>query len=100
MTALDAISMLKRALFEECSVDPERVTAEVDLLDDLDIDSLDLLNATFRLEKDCGIKLPVKLWLADKYGDAAGPESPFIVRRICAYLEGHRDDAVASASAQ
>lgn len=80
------LDMLRRALEEECGVDPETVHENAHLLNDLDIDSLDLLNASFRLEKDCGVKLPVQRWLADEYGDQDSGESHFLVASLCRFL--------------
>ena len=50
------LDVVRLALSEECQIDPARVELHNHILDDLDIDSLDLLNAAFRLEKETGIR--------------------------------------------
>ncbi|MDP3745628.1 MAG: phosphopantetheine-binding protein [Phenylobacterium sp.] len=90
---MDTMKLIALALFEECGIEAERLTPEVHLLSDLGIDSLDLLNASFRIEKDCGVKLPFRDWLALEYGDTAPDRSPFLIREICDFLEAGRSAA-------
>ncbi|MFN7265813.1 MAG: phosphopantetheine-binding protein [Phenylobacterium sp.] len=80
------LEVLRRALHEECHINPEDVTPQGHILNDLGIDSLDLLNAAFRLEKDTGVKVPFRDWLALEYGDQAPERSPFLVSEICGFL--------------
>jgi acyl carrier protein len=82
----EILEMVRAALVDECGVAAEAVTDQVHLLDDLDIDSLDLLNASHRIEKDCGLKLPFREWLTLEYGPDEVVRSPFIVSEICAYI--------------
>ncbi|MCA3501948.1 MAG: hypothetical protein IOD05_01520 [Rhodobacter sp.] len=80
------LEMVRLALKEECNIDPATVNASSHLLNDLDIDSLDLLNATFRIEKMSGVKIPVRDWLTEEYGDAPPTVSKFLVSEIAAFL--------------
>lgn len=84
---MNALDLVKKALKAECGIDPGSITEETDLLKDLSVDSLDLLNASFRIEKTCGVALPVQQWLAEEYGEDATKTGRFIVREICAYIE-------------
>ena len=86
---MDVLAVMRTALFEECGAEPDSVQPHVHLLDDLGIDSLDLLNASFRIETDCGVALPFREWLTLEYGDVAVSPSPFLVGEICRYVEAH-----------
>lgn len=85
---MDTLDLLRSALLEECGVEPNTVASSTHLLNDLDIDSLDLLRASYRIERTCGVKLPVQQWIALEYGDAAVEKSPFLVEEVCRYIEG------------
>lgn len=78
--------LVRTALSEECGVEPDLVQMNTHLLNDLDIDSLDLLNASCRIETDCGVKLPFRDWLAVEYGDEPCETSPFLVSEVCRFL--------------
>jgi acyl carrier protein len=95
---MDALEILRTALAEECGTDPALIHPQVHLLNDLEIDSLDLLNASFRIEKDCGVKLPFRDWLAAEYGDRPAAVSPFLVGEICGYLERSPGSSAATLS--
>jgi acyl carrier protein len=84
MTSLD---LVKKALQTECGVDPGTINEQTDLLNDLRVDSLDLLNASFLIEKDCGVALPVQEWLAEEYGENTTNVRRFTVSEICAYID-------------
>ena len=87
----ESIEIVRRALQEECGLDASRVTAKAHLLDDLEVDSLDLLNACFRIEKVTGTKLPVQDWIDAEYKGQKPAESPFLVETICKYLDAKRE---------
>lgn len=83
-----SLALIQTALSEECGVDVDLVRMQTHLLNDLDIDSLDLLNASCRIETDCGVKLPFRDWLTAEYGEEACQVSPFLVREVCRFLDG------------
>lgn len=93
---MEALDLIIVALREECGVEVDAGALDRHLLNDLDIDSLDLLNATFRIEKDCGVKLPVQAWIAKEYGDEAVVQSPFVLQHLRAFL----DDAIRSRASE
>ncbi len=85
---MDTLELLRSALLEECGVEPGTVAGSTHLLNDLDIDSLDLLRASYRIERTCGVKLPVQQWIALEYGDTPAEKSPFLAEEVCRYIEG------------
>lgn len=50
----------------------ERIEPDASLIDDLGIDSVDLLTVIYDIEVELSIKLPIQEWLKDS-GGAAGP---------------------------
>lgn len=84
MTTLDTIRTI---LVAECGVDPQEVGPTTHLIDELGIDSLDLLNAAHRIERDLGITIPMEQWLREEYGEVAPVESPFVLSSICQYVD-------------
>ncbi|WP_421934769.1 phosphopantetheine-binding protein [Phenylobacterium sp.] len=93
---MDALDVVRTALAEECGTDPGLILPQVHLLNDLDIDSLDLLNTAFRIEKDCGVKLPFRAWLTTEYGDEPAEVSPFLVAEICDFIARETRSALAA----
>ncbi len=84
---LDPImDIVRSVLLQECGIESEKVLRDAHLIDDLGADSLDLLNASFRLEKELGVKIPVQAWLAAEYGDEPPAQSPFSVGQLCDFL--------------
>ena len=90
---MDTLDLLRSALHEECGVEPQTVTGGTHLLNDIDIDSLDLLRASYRIERTCGVKLPVQQWIALEYGDTAVEKSPFLAQEVCRYIEHAMSEA-------
>lgn len=97
---MKALDLVRKALQAECGVDPETVTEATDLLSDLHVDSLDLLNASFLIEKTCGVTLPVQQWIAEEYGENGTNTRHFVVREICAYIDQETARATERGAAQ
>ena len=87
---MDALDLIRNALHSECGLDPATINRDSDLLKDLGVDSLDLLNASYRIERECGITLPVETWLQEEYGEAGTPNRRFRVAEICAFIDQAR----------
>ena len=87
---MDALDVIRNALHSECGLDPATISQDSDLLKDLGVDSLDLLNASYRIEKECGITLPVETWLQEEYGEAGAATRRFRVAEICAFIDRAR----------
>jgi acyl carrier protein len=56
---------IKDLIAEQLQVNPGKVTPEARLIDDLNADTLDLIELVFALEEDLGIEIPDKE--ADKF---------------------------------
>jgi acyl carrier protein len=87
MNCKDSIELLRQALLEECGIDPVRVQPDTDLLEDLNIDSLAILNVAFWIEGKTGLKLPVQEWISWQYDDNVSGHSQFTVANICGFLD-------------
>lgn len=58
MSATEFEERVCKVLAEQLAVDPEQVTREARFEDDLDADSLDLVEAVLVLEEEFGVKIP------------------------------------------
>ncbi len=54
----DVFSTLKGIIVEQLAVDPEDVTMEASFIDDLNADSLDLVELIMEIEEKFGIQVP------------------------------------------
>jgi acyl carrier protein len=59
MSTFDAIADI---IAETCNLERDKINPESNVIDDLDIDSLDFLDVTFAIDQKFGIKLPVERW--------------------------------------
>jgi acyl carrier protein len=59
MSTFDAIADI---IAETCNLERDKIKPESNVIDDLDIDSLDFLDVTFTIDQKFGIKLPVERW--------------------------------------
>jgi acyl carrier protein len=84
---MSTIEQLRQILNQECGVPEHEVMEDTDLLEGLRVDSLDLLNASFRIEKDFSVKLPIQAWLSEHYGEQAPAENRFLIGYICRYID-------------
>ena len=85
---MKTLEKIRSILAAECGVDPMDVALTSHLIDDLGIDSLDLLNAAHRIERDLGVGIPMEQWLREEYGENAPAQSPFLVSSICHHVDG------------
>jgi len=86
----DVAARVKAIIVKQLSIDEAKVSDDASFVNDLGVDSLDLLNASYRIEKECGITLPVETWLQEEYGEAATPNRRFRVAEICAFIDQAR----------
>ncbi len=54
----DTFERLRKCIAETLDVNPERVTLEAEFGDDLDADSLDLVELVMALEEEFGVDIP------------------------------------------
>jgi acyl carrier protein len=59
MSTFDAIADI---IAEICNIERDKIKPESNVIDDLDIDSLDFLDVTFAIDQKFSIKLPVERW--------------------------------------
>jgi len=57
MTDSEVIDIVDRSLIEEFELDPEKVTPDAHLIDDLEFDSLDFVDMVVVLQKEFGVRL-------------------------------------------
>ena len=73
---MDFFEKVRNALATQFEMDPEEISAETNLIDDLGADSLDVVELIMSLEDDFGVKIPDED-VAERY----------TVGRIVDYLE-------------
>ena len=55
---MDFFEKVRNALATQFEMDPEEISAETNLIDDLGADSLDVVELIMSLEDDFGVKIP------------------------------------------
>ncbi len=55
---MNAFETIRNILADQLSIDPESLTMETDMLNDLDADSLDVVDVVMSLEDEFGIEIP------------------------------------------
>jgi acyl carrier protein len=87
---MSTLELVRSALAGECGINPAAVNEDTDLMKDLKIDSLDLINASYAIQKACGVELPLEEWIAEEYGESGAVDRRFMVGSICAYIDAKR----------
>jgi len=70
-----------------CDVPRERITPESNLMDDLGIDSLELLDITFAIDDAFGIATPIDQWLHAVNMRWISADEYFVMTRFCANID-------------
>jgi acyl carrier protein len=70
-----------------CEVPRERITPDSNLMNDLGIDSLDLLDITFAIDNAFGIAMPIDRWLHVVHMGRISSDQYFVMRRFCANID-------------
>jgi acyl carrier protein len=70
-----------------CGVPRERITPDSDLVNDLGIDSLDLLDLTFAIDDAFGIAMPIGQWLHAVHVGRIPSDQYFVMRRFCGNID-------------
>ncbi|MCK4462748.1 MAG: acyl carrier protein [Candidatus Omnitrophica bacterium] len=55
---LDIVEKIKSVIAEQAEVKPEEVTEKAKFIDDLGLDSLDMVELVMELEEECGVEIP------------------------------------------
>ena len=70
-----------------CEVPRERITPDSNLVNDLGIDSLDLLDITFAIDDAFGIAMPIGQWLHAVHLGRTPSDQYFVMRGFCATID-------------
>jgi acyl carrier protein len=70
-----------------CNIPRSAITPGCHLLNDLGIDSLDLLDIGFAVDDAFGITLPLGKWLHATHLKTAPTERYFVMRELCAHVD-------------
>jgi acyl carrier protein len=70
-----------------CEVPRERITPDSNLVNDLGIDSLDLLDITFAIDDAFGIAMPIDRWLHAVHMGRISSDQYFVMRGFCANID-------------
>ncbi|MCA3585174.1 MAG: acyl carrier protein [Methylocystis sp.] len=74
-------------LIEICNVHPNDITPDVNIIDDLGVDSLAFMDVTYEIDRAFKIKLPVEDWIIDIDKKQARIEDYFVMSRLVAKVE-------------
>ncbi len=67
---------------ETCNLERDAIKPESNVIEDLNIDSLDFLDVTFAIDRKFGIKLPVERWTAEVSEGKAKMEDYFVLGNL------------------
>ena len=70
-----------------CEVPRERITPNSNLVNDLGIDSLDLLDITFAIDDAFGIAMPIGQWLHAVHVGRIPSDQYFVMKRFCGNID-------------
>ena len=70
-----------------CGVPRERITPDSDLVNDLGIDSLDLLDISFAIDDAFGIAMPIGQWLRAVHIGQISSDQYFVMKEFCANID-------------
>ena len=85
MSTFDAIAEI---IAETCDIERDAIKPESNVIDDLDIDSLDFLDVTFGIDQKFGIKLPVERWMQDISEGKAKMEDYVVLGNLARSIDG------------
>jgi acyl carrier protein len=71
-----------------CNIPRSVITPACDLLNDLGIDSLELLDIGVTVDEAFGITMPFGQWLHETHFEAAQAERYFVLRELCVHVDG------------
>ena len=70
-----------------CNIPRSAITPDCHLLNDLGIDSLDLLDLGFAVDDAFGITMPLGQWLHAAHLKTNPTERYFVMRELCAHVD-------------
>jgi acyl carrier protein len=87
MTQAEILKKVSEIFGSVSNIDPSKVAMDMNIFDDVGIDSLDFLDIAFDIDKAFGTKLPIEDWLASAEQDAEAGRSLFSVRNLVEFIE-------------
>jgi acyl carrier protein len=72
---------------ETCDVPREQIKPESHAIDDLGIDSLDMLDIAFAIDKAFGIKIPLEEWTQEVNDGKATTDKYFVLGNLCTQID-------------
>ena len=66
---------------------PEEIKLESHIGNDLDIDSLDFLDAIFEIDKTFDIQIPYEKWMEEVNQGGAPTEKYFVLKNLCEQID-------------
>ena len=70
-----------------CHIPRDAITPDSHLLNDLGIDSLDMLDVISAVDDAFGVRVPIEQWLHAIHLNATLAEQHFVMRRLCASID-------------
>lgn len=87
---METFDEIKQILCEICDVDEDLITPSVNLVEELDIDSIDILDVVYEINKKFGIKVPIEQWLEEINANKAEMEDYFNIAKLVENIEAMR----------
>lgn len=84
MVALDDV---RDVFVQVCGLEPAELGAETNLIEDVDIDSIDFMDATYEIDQKYGIKLPVEDWMEEVNAGTEGSKERFVLGNLVREIE-------------
>ena len=72
---------------EICDIERDKITPESHVTEDLNVDSLDFLDAVFNIDQDFGIKIPLEDWTQNVNEGKVPGSHYFVLKNFCAEID-------------
>ena|ERR1700730_11890708 len=92
---LPTFNIVAEIIAQTCDVPRERITPASNLLNDLGIDSLDLLDVAFAIDDAFGIAMPIDQWLQGVHVGRISTDHYFVMKEFCSNIDALIDAAAA-----
>ena len=83
----DTFGAVADIIAETCSIERTKIQPSSHTINDLGIDSLDLLDVTFAIDKRFSIKMPTEKWMQEVNEGKASVDDYFIMSNLCARID-------------
>jgi acyl carrier protein len=83
----DTFGAVADIIAETCSIERTKIQPSSHTINDLGIDSLDLLDVTFAIDKRFSIKMPIEKWMQEVNEGKASVDDYFIMSNLCARID-------------